>query len=81
MKNIDREASGRFRKLENWLKRNKNSAPPVDAYMLALHLCFDECCQIYDGKVTVMVKTSRISHEEVQHILKGCKQLGFKAEW
>jgi len=81
MKNTDREASIRFRKMKNWLKRNKNSAPSTDAFTLALHLCFDECCQFEDDKVVVMVKTSRISPEEVQHLLKGCKQLGFKAEW
>jgi hypothetical protein len=76
------EAYRRFKKLNAWLKRNKNTAPkPASPYTVPLHLCFDGCCLCEDGEVHVFVKHSCMTEDEVRWLLKGCKQLGFKAEW
>jgi len=76
------EAADRFKKLSAWLKRNKKTEPkPESPYTVPLHLCFGECCLCVDGEVHVFVKHSCMTKDEVKHILKGCKQLGFKAEW
>jgi hypothetical protein len=76
------KAEKRAQKLHNWLKLNKANAPrPPKSGWLALHLCFEDLYQLENGKVVVLVKLGQISPAEVRWLLKGCKQLGYKAKW
>ena len=76
------KAKERADKLHNWLKRNKNNSPrPPAPDLLKLHLCFEDCYQLEDGKVVVLIEAAHMTPAEVRWLLKGCKQLDFEVAW